>query len=53
MDFDRFEKITRNGIHEIKNHRIFLKIRGEIDERIRDKFSNAKSEKSKIKNEID
>ena len=51
-DVDRFRKITRNGIHIIKNHRIWIKIREEIVERIIDKFSNAKRDKSEIKNEL-
>ena len=32
MDFDIFGKRTRNRIHGIKNHIIWIKIRGEIDE---------------------
>ena len=52
MDFNRFRKRTQRQIHRIKNHSIWMKIRGEIKERIRWKFSNAKREKSEIKSKI-
>ena len=37
---------------KIKNHSIWIKIHGEIDEEIREKFLNTKREKSKIKSKI-
>ena len=43
---------TQRRIHIIKNHLIWIKIRGEIDERIREKFLNSKREKSEIKSKI-
>ena len=37
---DRFGNKTQRRIHRIKNHSIWIKIHGEIDERIREKFLN-------------
>ena len=51
-EIDIFENITERRIHRIKNHSIWIKIRGEINERIREKFPNVKREKSEIKNKI-
>ena len=42
-----FVKITQN-----QNHKILIKIRRDIDKRIREKLLNAKREKSKIKNKL-
>ena len=33
-DFDRFRKKTQRWIYGVKNHSIWIKIRGEIKERI-------------------
>ena len=35
---DRYRKRTQRQIHGIKNHSIWIKIHGEIDEQIREKF---------------
>ena len=51
-DFDRFGKRTPNGIHEIKNYRIWIEICREVDEQIRELFFNVKREKSKIKKKL-
>ena len=37
----RFRNITQRRIHRIKNHLIWISIRGEIKERSGDKFLNA------------
>ena len=36
----RFRKITQRRIHRIKNHSIWISIRGEIKERSGEKFPN-------------
>ena len=51
-DFDKIGKITQNRIHGIKNHWIWIKIHGEIDKRIREKFFNAEILKYEIKYKI-
>ena len=51
-DFDRFGKKTQRRTYRIKNHSIWIKIRGEIKERIREKFLNTKRLKSKLKTKI-
>ena len=48
----RFKKITQIQIHGIKNHSIWISIRGEIKEQSREKFPNAIKRKTKIKDEI-
>ena len=49
---NRFKNITQIQIHGIKNHSIWISIRGEIKERSREKFPNAIKRKTKIKDEI-
>ena len=51
-EIDIFVKRPQRKIHGIKNHSIWIKIREEINEWIREKFLNAKREKSEIKNKI-
>ena len=46
----RFRKITQRRIHEIKNHSIWISIRGEIKERSGEKFLNVIKRKTEIKN---
>ena len=48
----RFRKITQRRIHGIKNHSIWISIRGEIKERSREKFLKIGRLKIKIKKEI-
>ena len=48
----RFRKITQRRIHGIKNHSIWISIRGEIKERSGEKFVNAIKRKFKIKDLI-
>ena len=49
---DRFRKITQRQIHGIKNHSIWISIRGEIKERSGEKFLKIRRLKIEIKNEI-
>ena len=51
-DFNIFEKITQRRIYGIKNHSIWIKICGEIKERITYEFLNAKREKFEIISKI-
>ena len=48
----RFKKITQRWIHGIKNHSIWISIRGEIKEQSGEKFPKIRRSKTKIKNEI-
>ena len=48
----RFRKITQRRIHGIKNHSIWISIRGEIKERSGMKFLKIGRMKTKIKDEI-
>ena len=48
----RFRKITQRRIHGIKNHSIWISIRGEIKEQSGEKFVNAIKRKFKIKDLI-
>ena len=45
-EFSIFGKNTRRQIHEIKNHSIWIKIRGDIIERTREKFLKNKITKN-------
>ena len=47
-----FRKITQRRIHIIKNHSIWISIRGEIKERSGKKFPKIPRTKTEIKNEI-
>ena len=47
-----FRKITQRYIHEIKNHSIWISIRGEIKERSEMKFPKIGRSKTEIENEI-
>ena len=53
IEINRFLKKTRRKIYGIKNHRIWIKIRGEINEESRWKFPNERITKTKIEIEID
>ena len=46
----RFRKINQRRIHGIKNHSIWIKIRGEIKEGSREKFLTRFKRKPKMKN---
>ena len=48
----RLRKITQRSIHRIKNHSIWINIRGEIKERRVEKFQKIKSRNYEIKIEI-
>ena len=48
----RFRNITQRRIHGIKNHSIWISIRGAIKERSGEKFSKIGRTKTEIKNEI-
>ena len=52
-DFDIFIKITRRKIHIIKNHKIWIKIRGEINKKKLDRKSDREESETKIQNKID
>ena len=47
-----FGKITQRRIHGIKNHSIWISIRGEIKERSGEKFPKIERRKTKINDEI-
>ena len=49
---DRFRKRTQIQMHRIKNHSIWISIRGEIKERSGEKFPKLRRSKTEIKNEI-
>ena len=49
---DRFRKITQRRSHKIKNHSIWISIRGKIKERNGEKFLKIRRSKTEIKNEI-
>ena len=49
---DRFRQITQRRIHGIKNHSIWISIRGEIKERSGEKFPKVGRTKTEIKYEI-
>ena len=51
-EIDIFGKKTQREIHGIKNHSIWIKIRGEIKEQIREKFLDAERVKFEIKSKI-
>ena len=53
LEINRFVKKTRRKIYEIKNPRIWIKIRGEINKGSRWKFPNERITKTKIEIEID
>ena len=44
---DRFRKITQRRIHVIKNHSIWISIRGEIKERSGEKFLKIRRSKNR------
>ena len=47
-----YRKITQRRIHEIKNHSIWISIRGEIKEQSRMKFLKIGRTKNEIENKI-